>query len=271
MLDVMTQAKNAIEAYNTALKISSSNLANMNVPGYKKLNVSFQSVFEQVLTQGTAAGLTQGGTNPKQLGQGMSIAGTSIDFANGETTSGSAIDLAIAGGGLFIVSPDGGASQLYTRNGNFEVDAAGNLTSNGMQVYGFDSSGNLVPIVGLPSGQKTDYKWQDDGTLLYSPDSGTTFTTTGYRIALTHFANPGGLVQAQGTAFAATLASGNAASAESPGGVAGIIKPGQVEQSNVNYLSESIYSLELQRALSGNLSMVRLASDLISSVITKLT
>ncbi|MCU0640468.1 MAG: flagellar hook-basal body complex protein [Candidatus Margulisbacteria bacterium] len=270
MLDVMSQAKNAIEAYNAALKISSSNLANMNVPGYKSLKSSFQSVFERILSQGTAGTTDQGGTNPRQLGQGMSIAGTSVDFSNGDTTGGTPIDLAIAGPGLFIVSGDNGVSYLYSRAGNFNVDSDGNLTSNGLQVYGLDNSGNLTPISGLPSGVKTDYRWLDDGTLQYTADGGTTYTDTGYHIALTTFPNPSGLAQAQGTSFAATLASGTATNPTTPGGSAGIIKPGQVEQSNVVYLSETIYSLELQRALSGNLSMVRMASDLISSVIQKL-
>jgi len=270
MLDVMSQAKNAIEAYNAALKVSSANIANMNVPGYKKLGISFQSIFEKVLSQGTAAEDNLGGTNPRQFGQGMSISGISIDFSAGETTSGSSLDLAISGNGLFIVSPDGGNTFLYTRAGNFQIDAYGNLLSNNMQVYGLDSAGSLVPISNLPSGNKSDYRWQSDGTLEYSPDGGTTYTSTGYRIALTYFANPGGLAQAQGTTFAETMASGSPATPQAPGGAAGTIKPGQIEQSNVFYLGETINALEIQRAMSGNLSVVRMASDLISSFIQKL-
>ncbi|MGB9612795.1 MAG: flagellar basal body protein, partial [Candidatus Margulisiibacteriota bacterium] len=86
LLDVMSQAKNAIEAYNAALKVSSANIANMNVPGYKKLGISFQSIFEKVLSRGTAAEGDMGGTNPRQFGQGMSISGISVDFSAGETT-----------------------------------------------------------------------------------------------------------------------------------------------------------------------------------------
>ena len=53
MLDIMAQAKNAIEAYNTALKVHSSNIANMNVIGYKRLNYSFQSIFEKLTAVST--------------------------------------------------------------------------------------------------------------------------------------------------------------------------------------------------------------------------
>jgi len=270
MLDVMTQAKNAIESYNVALRVSSANIASMNVPGYKKLETSFQTIFDRVISQGTAASADQGGTNPKQLGQGMSISGMGIDFSSGDTTAGTSLDLAIVGSGLFVVSADGGASYLYTRTGNFRIDSAGNLTSNGLQVYGLDNSGTLTPIQGLPSGVNTDYQWLADGRLQYSADGGTTYTDTGYRIALSTFPNPSGLAQASGTSFAETLASGSASAPITAGGAAGTIKSGYVEQSNVVYLEESITSLELQRALSANLSMLKTASDMISNVIQKL-
>lgn len=273
MLDIMTQAENAIEAYNQALQASSANIANMNVTGYRRINVTFQSVFEKVLNRGTAASTTMGGTNPDQLGQGMNISQTSIDFSNAQTTSGGTLDLAISGNGLFIVSPDGGQTYLYTRAGNFNIDANGNLTSNNLQVYGLDNSGNVVPIQNLPSGNKANYQWQSDGTLQYTTDptaSPVSWINTGYSIALTYFANPSGLLQAQGTTFAATLASGPAATAQGPGGSVGKVTPGQIEQSNVVFLSESVQSLELQRAISANLSVVKLASDTISNFISKL-
>ncbi len=270
MLDIMSQAQNAIEAYNTALKVTSSNIANMNVPGYKKLNVSFQSIFEDVLSQGTAASNNQGGSNPRQLGQGMALAGVNVDFAAGEYVTGSSLDLAVQGQGLFVVSPDGGRTYLYTRAGNFNIDSQGNLLSNGMQVYGLNASGSVTPISKLPSGTKTNYRWQADGTLEFASD-GINFTATGYRVALTYFSNAGGLTQAQGTAFAQSVASGAAASFQAPGGAAGSLKPGQLEQSNVFYLNETINALELQRAMSGNLTMLRLASDIISQFISKLS
>jgi len=271
MLDMITQAKNAIDAYNTALKATSSNIANMNVTGYKRLDVSFQSIFERALNRGTAAGSGMGGTNPWQQGQGMSVSGISVDFSSGEYAEGTGLDLAVSGEGLFILSPDEGSSYLYTRSGNFEVDSYGNLTSNGMQVYGLNNSGSMVAITGLPSGDKADYRWQPDGTLEYSSDGGQTYNATGYRIALTYFSNPNGLLQARGTSFAETPASGSPASASAPGAAVGSIKPGYLEQSNVFYLEETIDALDIQRAMNGNLTVIRMASDMISQFINRLS
>ncbi len=275
MLDMMQQAQNAIEAYNTALRATTSNIANMNVSGYKKLDVSFQSIFERVLSRGTAAQANMGGTNPKQFGQGMALSGVSVDFSAGELIEGSELDLAVSGQGLFIVSPDGGNTYLYTRAGDFEIDAYGNLTSNGMQAYGLDASNNMVPISNLPSGNKANYRWQPDGTLEYTTDptaTTPTYTPTGYRIALTYFPNPNGLAQAQGSSFAETPASGSPADAQAPGtGAVGMVVPNFHEQSNVNYLQETIDAMELQRAMSGNLTVIRMASDMISQFINRLS
>ena len=140
-----------------------------------------------------------------------------------------------------------------------------------MGVYGLNVSGNLVPITNLPSGSKSDYQWTASGELQYSADGGTTWTSTGYTIALTYFANPNGLTQTQGTAFAESPSSGSAATPTAPGGTVGAIRPGQLEQSNVEYLTETINALELQRAMSGNLTVIRMASDMISSFISRLS
>ena len=264
MFDIMSRAQNAISVYNDALKETSANIANMNVPGAKALDYSFQSIYERLISQGSASSNNQGGTNPIQLGQGVSLASTSIDFSAGETITGTSLDLAISGAGLFILSPDGGSSYNYTRAGGFQIDAFGNLTSNNMQVYGLNNSGALVPITGLTGPDMTLYSWTAAGKLQYNGND------TGYSIALTYFANPSGLVQAQGTTFKETMASGSAATAQTAGGAVGSLLPGQIEQSNIVYLTETINALELQRAMSGNLSMLKMASDLISSFIQKL-
>lgn len=268
MLDIMTQAKNAIENYNAAIQINSANIANLSEPGYKRLDVSFQSLFERVLSQGTAAETFNnlGGTNPRQAGGGMSIANVLVDMTQGSFSTTNPIDCAINGQGFFIYSGDGGSSYLYSRAGQFMINGGYLTTTAGLQVYGLNSSGTLVPITGL-SGNSSNYSWNDaTGDLLYNGAS------TGYRIALTYFQNPGGLTQGPGTTFRQSIASGEAANPVAAGSssVAGSVRGGQIEQSNVNYLTESIKSLELQRAMSSNLSVVKMASDIISSFISKL-
>jgi flagellar hook protein FlgE len=265
MFDIITQAKDAIETYNDALKVTSANIANMNVIGYKRLDASFQSIFEKILRQGTAASTFEniGGTNPQQFGQGIALANVGVDFSAGDLTSGSDIDLAIIGRGLFVVSPDNGESYRYTRAGQFSIVNGNLVTETGMQVYGLNSSGSLVPITGL-TGSDSDYSWNSNGELLYLG------TASGFRIALTYFNNQQGLVQAEGTTFKETMSSGSPVAYLAPGGAAGNINPGQLEKSNVFYLEESINSTELQSSINACLSVAKMASDLITQFINRL-
>jgi len=266
MYDMMNTATNAITALNTALNATSANIANMNVTGYKRIDVSFQSIYERMISMGTPARNNQGGTNPMQKGASMDIASTAVDFSQGSFTDGRSIDLAIDGQGFFILSPDGGSTYRYTRAGNFNVDSYGNLTSNGMVVYGLNASGSLVPITGLPAGSAESFSWDDSGNLRYNG------TNTGFQIALTYFQNPNGLAQGPGTTFISSAASGDPAAAQGgPGGAYGNINKEQLEESNVFYLGETIKANELQRAMSANLSMISLASDMISQFINKLS
>lgn len=289
MLDIMSRARDAIVAYNTALQVYSSNISNMSVAGYKRLDISFESIFERVLNGGSAANTFQGlgGTNPMQIGQGTTVANVKLDFTQGTFSSAGQYDLGISGQGLFMVSPDNGKTMLYTRSGNFHFDSDGYLrTETGMLVYGYPVTG------GVPTGDVEPIKytgtkenlvtWTKDGILCEFPESiatpGTPDTTTdpinpnGYQISMTYFPNPSGLKQAQGTTFEQTLSSGEPQPYSPPGlGPVGTVYPRQLEQSNVFYLEETINSLEIQRAMSGNLSIVRMASDIISNFISRLS
>ncbi len=273
MYDIMTQAKNAIQAYNEALSAVSNNIANLGTNGFKRTEVSFQSIFDDILNRGTSAQWNSnlGGTNPVQLGQGMTISSTLLDMTQGSFTTGGNLDLAIDGQGFFVVSPDGN-SQQYTRTGSFQVDANGNLvTDTGMQVYGFfnGDTGSLVPISGLSKYDSTSLSFDASGKLI-SNASGQTLDT-GYSIALTYFANASGLIPGQGTTFTASLASGQAQNAVASGGVAGTIQAQKLEASNADYSIESINSNELNKYMQSNLSVFKMASDIISNFISKLS
>ena len=277
MLNIMTQAKNAIEAYNKALEATSSNIANMNVAGYKRVEVSFQSTLNKAMSQGSAARGNLGGTNPQQFGSGMKVSSSNIDFTSGDLIDGSSLDLAISGQGLFIVSSDGGTTYRYTKAGNFGINGY-KLTSNGMVVYGLDASNNLVPIdlSSIEDGSKENYKWEANSsgayTLMYTKDPTATtpsYVSTGYKIALASFPNQSGLAQAEGTTFAETMASGTPATAIA--GTPATIQNKKLEQSNVFYLSETIDAVELERAMNGNLTILQMASQMITQFINKLS
>jgi flagellar hook protein FlgE len=285
MLDILAQAANAIEAYDIKLRAISSNISGMSVPGYKRLDVSFQEVFSKVLKREmpSEGGAEGGGTNPMQLGGTTSISNIGVDMAQGDLGEGGHLDLAVTGEGFFVISPDNGTSKLYTRSGGFRLDGNQNLvTDSGMQVYGYKRSGGtadtsqLVPI--NLSGQTYDsatVTWDTNGIMRASYTESEGIVTYGaelpFQIGLSRFTNPSGLQQVSGTAFSETEASGPPAATTIPGATVGTVTPRKLEASNVFYIGETIDAMEVQRAMSGELTVIKMVNDTISSFISKIS
>jgi len=280
MLDIMSQAKDAIDAYNTKLRAISANITNMSVPGFKRSDISFEEVFTKVVKSGTDNSFygQEGGTNPQQAGGTAAVANSAIDFRQGDIGGGGNLDLAIQGSGLFVVSPDGGNTFYYTRNGQFTLSNNKLLTNTGMQVYGFKRNGGVtsgqleaIDLSGQNVTDPTKVTFDPNGVLIRSFDAGVSGGELGYQIALTSFVNPSGLEYRDGTNLAETIASGSPAAALTPGNatVGNVIRVSK-EQSNVVYTSEIVDSLEMQRAISGSLTVVRMINDTISQFIQRL-
>jgi len=126
-----------LTAESTALSAIANNLANQNTPGYKDTQVLFQDLFYQNLG-------TTGAGDPIQLGAGAAVGSMPGNFTQGSVTAtGVATDVAIQGGGFFIVQKDGVTS--YTRAGDFSVDKNNFLvTADGQQVLGYPAVNGVV-------------------------------------------------------------------------------------------------------------------------------
>ncbi|MGD9689594.1 MAG: flagellar hook protein FlgE [Phycisphaerales bacterium] len=129
------------------LDVIGNNIANVNTTAYKSNRLLFASQFSRNFSLGSAPSDIDGGSNPAQIGLGVTIAGTQRNFSTGSlATTGDARDLAIEGEGFFIVGR--GADQLYTRAGAFRQNSANDLvtiTGERLMGYGVDSNYNVVP------------------------------------------------------------------------------------------------------------------------------
>ena len=130
----------------TSIDVLGNNIANAGTNGFKASNVLFTTQLSRTLSVGSRPSSTNGGTNPRQIGLGALSASIRKDFTQGSVTnSTSPSDLAIQGQGFFVLdSPDG---QVYSRNGNFELNSQSLLTSQTgfkVQGYGVDDDFNLV-------------------------------------------------------------------------------------------------------------------------------
>ncbi|MBQ72725.1 MAG: hypothetical protein CMJ67_07440 [Planctomycetaceae bacterium] len=128
------------------LDVIGNNIANVNTTAYKSNRMTFSPTFSRNFSLGTAPSDATGGTNPGQVGLGVSVSGTQRNFNNGAIgVTGVATDLAIEGDGFFIVNQAG--SQYYTRSGSFIRNPENGLvTQSGAKVmgYGVDEQFNIV-------------------------------------------------------------------------------------------------------------------------------
>jgi len=159
MLRSLFTGISGLRNHQTLLDVIGNNISNVNTVGFKKSRVEFRDLLYQSIQSGSAPQAGRGGTNPKQIGLGAQIAAISTIHTQGALeNTGNESDLAIQGNGFFIVSD--GSRDLYTRAGNFEVDANGNLVNPEgyiLQGWSVDSSGNVSNVltdVNIPIGQK---------------------------------------------------------------------------------------------------------------------
>jgi len=137
-----------LKNHQTRMDVIGNNIANVNTVGYKKSRVTFQDMLSQTLRGASSPQSGRGGTNPMQVGLGMTLASIdTIQTAGSPQSTGKNTDLSIEGEGFFILAE--GAQLYYTRAGNFDFDFNKSLinTSNGMVVTGIlaDSTGVIDP------------------------------------------------------------------------------------------------------------------------------
>lgn len=137
-----------LNANSRSLDVIGNNIANSNTTAYKSNRLLFASQFSRNFSIGTVPSATSGGTNPGQIGLGVTVAGTQRDFSGGAlSTTGDARDLAIEGDGFFIVNR--GGTPYYTRAGAFRQNSTNDLvTISGERVQGYTVDNNFNIVAG---------------------------------------------------------------------------------------------------------------------------
>ncbi len=128
-----------LQAHQIAMDVEGNNIANVNTSGFKYSRANFSDMLSQTAKIATAPQGNLGGKNPMQVGLGTEVNSVTRIFSQGSVQStGKATDLAIQGDGFFVVSPDGGVTYKYSRNGDFVFDSNGNfVTNNGLIAQGW--------------------------------------------------------------------------------------------------------------------------------------
>jgi len=254
MLRSLWIAKTGMEGQQTKLDSIANNLANVGTNGYKRAGVVFEDLMYQSLRPAGGATSEQSQLpTGLQVGLGTRVAATSRNFAQGTLSqTGNSFDVAIKGQGFFQIQlPDG--STGYTRDGAFQVDAAGQLvTSAGYPVQ---------PGITIPA-NATGVTIAADGSVNVTV-SGTVAPQTVGQIQLASFVNPAGLEPKGGNLFAETSASGTPNSAAPGSGGLGSLQQGYVEGSNVNVVEELVTMIATQRAYELNSKAIQTSDQML--------
>ncbi len=243
------QAGAALNTNSRWQEIIADNLASSSVPGYKKQQLSIAAV---------QAGLMPGGLNGSQSPQMFVLpqGTTSINFTGGEMKpTGISTDVAIEGKGFFAVQLPGGTTG-YTRDGEFQMNAKGQLsTKEGYPVL--SQAGPAQIPVQLNPQDPTPMTISSGGDISQGASSKG-------KLALAEFNNPGLLTQISASYFVA----------QNPGvqpqPVTSTVRQGYLETSNSSTVLEMASLMTAMRGFEANQHVIQIQDDRLSKTIADL-
>jgi flagellar basal-body rod protein FlgG len=239
------------------VQVISNNIANMRTTGYKRQRAEFQDLlYEHVSRIGTQTS-TQGNILPVgiDLGGGVKTVGTPRVMTQGTISpTGKEFDVAIRGDGFFkILMPDG--TFAYTRDGSFQMDAQGRLVT---------AKGSVVqPGITIPQ-NSTSISINAQGQVS-AIVAGTTTPTLLGQLTMTRFVNKAGLQPIGDNLFLETPASGTAQDGQANSDGYGDLQQGNLEQANVEAVTEISDLIAAQRAYEMNAKVIAAADQMLSA------
>lgn len=237
----------------------SNNLANVSTTGYKRTRANFSDLLYQQISRSGNSRQDGGPPTGTFYGTGVRLVSTEKIHTQGalEVTE-NQFDVALDGEGFFRVTlPDGRIG--YTRAGNLNVDAEGNLvTSQGFLTDPqFTIPNNTIGITIDTTGQ----------IFAVTADAPEAPQQLG-QFTLTRFINPSGLESIGDNLYLESAASGNpidGIAGDAAGGF-GSIRQGFLEESNVDVVGELVDLITAQRAFEINTNSIQAADEILQTV-----
>jgi flagellar hook protein FlgE len=135
-----------LKAHMTKMDVIGNNISNVNTTGYKSSRATFKTMFSQTIQGASSPQEGRGGTNPQQVGLGVSLGSIDKNMTQGNLQyTGINTDLAIDGEGFFIM--ESGTGPVYSRAGSTTFDRDGYLvsTTTGYKMQGWmaDANGDI--------------------------------------------------------------------------------------------------------------------------------
>lgn len=224
-------------ALQRQMELIANNIANMSTPGYRGQNMVFSEYIEDLKG------------NPDPLSMVNVYGQYQVTEAGPLKHTGNRLDVAIQGEGYFGIQTNDGI--MYTRAGNFQVNANGDLV---------DGRGRFVAGVGggiitIPPGT-TAIEISEDGFI-------TTPEGQVGQLMVVEFENVQ-MLEAQGNGLYKTDAPANPA-------IASRVMQGMLEGSNVNPITEMTRMIDVSRAHESNFRLIHAEHERQRAMIQKLS
>jgi flagellar hook protein FlgE len=296
MMAGMYAAISGLDANQSMLNDTASDLANVNTIGYKASSITFSDALTQVMRGASGPTASNGGSNPVQIGLGVQVSATHNEMTEGSFQStNNPLDIAIEGSGFLRVgagSPPAKApytsglpaSMQYSRAGDLTTNTQGFLTTQaGEYVIGRNaiategeagttySAGKEDSYIRVPPGS-TNVSIGQDGSVSYTDNNPESpayqhRVTAGY-LSLATFANEPGLERLGGSLWAQTTNSGTpiVGTPDTPG--FGSTIGGVLEMSNVDLATEMTNMVTAERGYQANSRVITTASEMLETAVS---
>ncbi|KYH32661.1 flagellar hook-basal body complex protein [Neomoorella mulderi] len=283
MMRSLFSGVSGLRTHQLRMDVIADNIANVNTVGFKRSTVTFKDVFYQTLRGGSAGGTGTGGTNPQQIGLGVTLNSIDVVHTQGAAAStGNGTDLMIQGDGFFRVSAnpeDSNTPVYYTRAGAFHFDNNGDLvTADGLYVIGYDANvdtttGKVTPgtnekKINVPATSQS-YSIDKTGVVRYVDSNGA--TQVAGVITISKFNNPAGLEKLGQNLYMKTSSAGteNTGTPEdSSKGLANTsIIPSALEMSNVDLAQEFTDMIITERGFQANARTITVSDQMLQELV----
>ncbi len=257
-MQALYTASTGMMAQELKVQVISNNIANMSTTGYKRQRAEFQDLLYDHLSQIGTMTSTNGNILPVgiELGTGVKTVGTPRLMGQGNLSpTGNSLDVAIRGDGFFkILMPDG--TFAYTRDGSFNLDNQGRVVT---------AEGNVVqPGITIPP-TATSITISQQGQVSVTQPNSTAATVVG-QLTLTRFVNEAGLQAVGDNLFVETPASGPPQDGQPSIDGYGNLQQGNLEQANVDAVTEMSDLITAQRAYEMNSKVISAADQMLQTV-----
>ncbi len=263
---MLSVIRTGLDAATKEISVVSNNIANSASTGFKKSYSSFEDQYTENLNS----------TTYDRVGRGTRFVAPRRMHSQGALKqTGSALDLAIVGQGMFVLDsiPKTG-NQAFTRDGSININANGELVnSDGIAYLGTNETNSVQFPINLPFIRTFEDGTEKRLTKVEVDPSGKILGTYGLKenifiaqVLLAKFTNESKLKQISNGLYEANDLSGLPTLGVGQDQGFGQIQAGAIETSNIDITTELSSLIRAQQAFNGNAKILQAESKILAGL-----